>query len=125
MFCPFCKSAMVIMELNEVEVDHCFECGGVWLDSGELEQLIDNRPLQLEEVQTNEHPLKCPICSRKMKKVLWSKGKSLILDKCDQDGLWFDNGELLTILENEGKDESNQIVSLLKEVFHNKLEKEE
>jgi len=116
---------MVIMELNEVEVDHCFECGGVWLDSGELEQLIDNRPLQLEEVQTNEHPLKCPICSRKMKKVLWSKGKSLILDKCDQDGLWFDNGELLTILENEGKDESNQIVSLLKEVFHNKLEKEE
>ena len=41
MDCPVCKNAMITMELDEVEVDHCLDCGGIWLDSGELEMLLD------------------------------------------------------------------------------------
>ena len=37
MNCPACKNSMVILELNQVEIDYCTACKGIWLDSGELE----------------------------------------------------------------------------------------
>ena len=41
MDCPVCKNAMIVLELDEVEVDYCADCRGVWLDSGELELLLE------------------------------------------------------------------------------------
>ena len=41
MKCPVCKDTLIILELNEVEIDYCSSCSGVWLDAGELELLID------------------------------------------------------------------------------------
>ena len=40
MDCPVCKNAMITLELEQVEVDHCLECRGIWLDAGELELLL-------------------------------------------------------------------------------------
>ena len=57
MQCPVCKRPMISLELNEVEVDHCVACGGVWLDSGEMELLLDgaaNRELLRELVEKIE-----------------------------------------------------------------------
>jgi hypothetical protein len=31
MDCPVCKNAMITLELQDVEVDHCTMCGGIWL----------------------------------------------------------------------------------------------
>ena len=40
--CPRCtQSALVTTERNEVVVDVCPRCSGVWLDCGELEYLIE------------------------------------------------------------------------------------
>ncbi len=36
MLCPVCGKEMLVLEFELVEIDHCAECGGVWLDSGEL-----------------------------------------------------------------------------------------
>jgi len=36
MLCPVCAKEMLVLEFELVEIDHCVECGGVWLDSGEL-----------------------------------------------------------------------------------------
>ena len=33
---------MVILELNEVEIDFCTGCNGIWLDSGELDLLLED-----------------------------------------------------------------------------------
>ncbi len=37
--CPRDGGAMVAVMMDEVQVDRCTECGGLWLDAGELEQL--------------------------------------------------------------------------------------
>ena len=37
MDCPNCSDPMVVLEIEQVELDHCLSCGGVWLDAGELE----------------------------------------------------------------------------------------
>jgi hypothetical protein len=40
MKCPKCGSDLSEVEFRGVKVDKCFSCGGVYLDDGELEQLV-------------------------------------------------------------------------------------
>ena len=39
MACPRCDGSLKETKIEEVTIDTCDKCGGVWLDSGELEQL--------------------------------------------------------------------------------------
>ena len=39
MQCPRCDGSLAESKFEEVMIDTCDKCGGVWLDSGELEQL--------------------------------------------------------------------------------------
>jgi len=39
MQCPRCDGSLKESKFEEVMIDTCENCGGVWLDSGELEQL--------------------------------------------------------------------------------------
>lgn len=39
MQCPRCDGTLQELKVEEVTIDNCDKCGGVWLDSGELEQL--------------------------------------------------------------------------------------
>jgi hypothetical protein len=39
MKCPRCDGSLKETKLEDVSIDTCDKCGGVWLDSGELEQL--------------------------------------------------------------------------------------
>lgn len=40
MRCPRCGSMLKLADEQSVEVDYCPSCEGVWLDAGELEQLM-------------------------------------------------------------------------------------
>ena len=37
--CPKCEGTLVEVGFENVQVDRCDTCGGVWLDAGELETL--------------------------------------------------------------------------------------
>ncbi len=39
MQCPRCDGSLKETKVEEVLIDSCEKCGGVWLDSGELEKL--------------------------------------------------------------------------------------
>jgi uncharacterized protein len=39
MNCPRCDGSLKTNSFEGVDIDTCEKCGGVWLDSGELEQL--------------------------------------------------------------------------------------
>ena len=39
LLCPKCQVAMRSLERSGVTIEHCTECGGVFLDRGELERL--------------------------------------------------------------------------------------
>ena len=42
MKCPTCPdSILVITNRQNVEIDYCPQCRGVWLDRGELDKLMD------------------------------------------------------------------------------------
>lgn len=41
MKCPVCPATELLMSVREgIEIDYCPQCRGVWLDRGELDQLI-------------------------------------------------------------------------------------
>lgn len=39
--CPRCQNQLLPRVRNGVDVDYCSGCGGVWLDRGELEKIIE------------------------------------------------------------------------------------
>jgi uncharacterized protein len=41
MNCPVCNITLVMTERQGVEIDHCPQCRGVWLDRGELDKIIE------------------------------------------------------------------------------------
>jgi Zn-finger nucleic acid-binding protein len=128
MLCPVCKESMIVLELNEIEIDFCTGCRGIWLDAGELELMFDTEDQRQklidslhEDPDNPEQKYKCPICSRKMVKVHIVDKKEILIDKCKKEhGLWFDKGELKTVIEFGSKEE-NKIVNLLKDMFENRM----
>lgn len=41
MKCPNCNETLLITERQNVEIDYCPACRGVWLDRGELDKLLE------------------------------------------------------------------------------------
>jgi Zn-finger nucleic acid-binding protein len=130
MDCPVCQeSAMITLELDEVEIDYCTKCEGIWLDAGELELLLgepEKAKILLDsfkiDLESTEKVRKCPICDKKMQKVAVGSSKPILLiDKCRKgDGLWFDRGELKNIFEKAQLDKDNKIQALLTNMFSDK-----
>src|SRR4030066_61693 len=112
MICPVCKKDMLVVEYNNIELDYCNDCHGVWFDSTELELLLksmslDSRNLLLDDIlkspeaMTQEKNRRCPICRRKMKKTTIGEHPGVLVDVCLQGhGLWFDGGEVAQLLKH-------------------------
>ena len=123
---------MITLELADVEIDYCTDCGGIWLDAGELELLL-GQPEKAKQLldsfkidsKSAERIRKCPICDKKMQKVIVGQSKpALFIDKCRRgDGLWFDKGELQDIFDRARLDRDNKIQKLLADMFGHGQEK--
>jgi hypothetical protein len=125
---------MVVLELDDVEIDHCLTCGGIWLDSGELELLMESEAERTAVLQSfrpagplAEKSRQCPICLKAMEKVLCAGRRGPVrLDRCQsQDGIWFDREELHDVLAAGGSGLNSRVLNLLKDMFRNNQTKEE
>lgn len=111
MLCPVCSQPMVIVEFQNIELDNCLTCQGLWFDAQELGQLFELAGVphhcrvlaaQLEQLPRAAMRRRCPRCRRKLQPVRApaAHGEELILDQCPYgDGLWFDQGELGALLD--------------------------
>lgn len=125
--CPVCvKKDMVVLELDRVEVDHCLTCGGIWLDAGEMEMLLD-APDKEAALATlfrdlsdagGETTRSCPICGVKMVKQATASEPPLVIDRCPAGhGVWFDDGELRELFSCLGCGAENRVFSLIQDMF--------
>jgi Zn-finger nucleic acid-binding protein len=127
--CPACSNPLIILELNEIEIDYCTDCEGIWLDSGELELLLEDSDEKDEllasfkpDSEQKEKHIKCPICRKKMNKVLVDSVRKITLDKCENEcGIWFDKGELLDVIKLGSENEENKVIKLLYDMFEYKI----
>ncbi len=43
MHCPKCGTSMEVTHLSDVEVEVCPGCGGIYLDAGEIDKIVEDR----------------------------------------------------------------------------------
>jgi len=97
---------MIILELEQIEIDYCVSCEGIWLDSNELELLLDdedayNRVIAAGKLleRTSEKKRRCPLCRKKMNKIQVGDEPKITYDACPRgEGIWFDRGELEAVI---------------------------
>ena len=99
MDCPKCREPMFVMEYEHVEMDVCPECGGVWLDGGELAAILGadhwrDKTDKPPRIPKDEKLLDCPVCVSKLVKGPYGSS-GVIVDRCPHgDGVFLDQGEL-------------------------------
>ena len=126
---------MIVVEHSNIELDYCVNCHGVWFDSGELELLIESMGLEnpdllfgdifnSPEASSPEKKRRCPLCGQRMKKVIIGQQPQILIDACPQeDGLWFDGGEIGQLIKQLARkpskkgDSQQQVITFLGEVF--------
>lgn len=128
--CPHCGEAMVIFEFEGIEIDHCMECSGTWLDSGELELLGElegasqgklTEALSSAKTDTRSN-LRCPRCNRKMDTIHIQDEKAIELERCHVGhGLWFDKGELMDLIQTYDDGEEGMIAHFFANLYKNEF----
>ncbi len=126
---------MVVVEYQNIELDYCIDCKGVWFDSGELELLLKSHDaeslgtfidniVKSPDALSAEKKRKCPICNRNMKKKAVGENLRLLIDICGKlHGLWFDGGEIAQLINQmvmearKTEKSGNEVISFLEEVF--------
>lgn len=131
--CPECREIMVPKKVNDVVIDQCPLCAGVWLDCGELDRLAPPPTgfLRRPKLKTDSRraPVRgCPRCT----------GESLVRQfsdphsQCELEicwncaGIWFDFGELDLLLDRvksreEAQRAADQIVDSVLAEFRRRM----
>lgn len=99
MECPRCHIALAVEHEHGIEVDHCPQCNGRWLDHHELDHLeataapVEDTRRGMIEYSKRESELNCPVCEKRMFAFNY-RANPLELDTCeDMHGWWLDAGE--------------------------------
>lgn len=106
MDCPRCQLPLRTVDYEGVEVDMCDNCWGFWLDTGELEEILDVKEMQFDATEKAtvlsvmtassrgpRQPVRCLKCSRIMTRIHYDESVRIELDQCKAHGIWLDTGE--------------------------------
>jgi Zn-finger nucleic acid-binding protein len=111
--CPCCEKPLVSRTLEGITIDACSDCGGIWLEAGEMPALVQRGPRILHPL-THEmgrpvgnvelaletgHSLLCPHCNILMEGGPYSYNLKARVDHCSRcGGAWVGAGELASIV---------------------------
>ena len=54
--CPVCRVDLVMSERQNIEIDYCPQCRGIWLDRGELDKIIERSAGQFAQAGSGDDP---------------------------------------------------------------------
>lgn len=104
--CPKCGGKLDVIMSNDVKLDKCISCGGIWFDDGELYKLLTTSvSLMIDGLEStdteayNKQEGFCPLCNDvKLERVQSKTDPNLAIDKCPScHGVWLERGELTTL----------------------------
>ena len=102
MQCPKCREAMEIVRFDEIDIDRCTGCRGLWFDGRELKKLKDRPGVEVIDTgdaavgrkqNENDH-INCPRCTTRMVRLVDSDQPHIWYEACSVcGGAYFDAGE--------------------------------
>jgi Zn-finger nucleic acid-binding protein len=122
---------MVAFEFENVEIERCVACGGTWLDAGELARILDLGGADTEAWQRalenarvgGKTRRRCPRCPRKLQEIRVGTEPSVALDRCPWgDGLWFDRGEMETVIRSHTAGREGVVGRFFADLFHSEFQ---
>lgn len=108
MDCIKCDGELVKAIIDDVQVDKCDKCSGIWFDFGELKKVLDSsnidtlRNLVENNMGHDSQKSKCPRCKGEgnMVQVASLESKGIHIDTCSVCyGQWLDGGEIEKLKE--------------------------
>lgn len=128
--CPDCRVPLVGFELGPVEIDRCVDCGGTWLDAGELEAIVrfsgaarsGFSAAVATDAAVDHEPAtrrRCPRCRRRLRRHPVGDGAGRVeAERCPvSHGLWLDRGEMETIVMRGAHDEGGAVARFFSELY--------
>lgn len=105
--CPRDGTDLIPRNYEEnVQVDSCSTCRGMWLDAGELEAIQEATEQNHSDVLIKgedahappvapRDPIACPVCGVTMEAREYAYCSGVVVDTCVEGcGLWLDEGEI-------------------------------
>jgi PAT family beta-lactamase induction signal transducer AmpG len=101
--CPKCRSDMVQVVVDGVEIDRCSSCHGLWFDEGELSLMRNKNAASVLDVgdvatgkeQNKIEQYRCPRCAGPMNRLVDPHQTHIWFEQCGScRGSFFDAGEL-------------------------------
>lgn len=102
MKCPKCSSETETVDYDNIQVDRCTACKGIWFDSQEHDALvekegsesIDTGDVSIGRTLNKKHDIICPRCMVFMETIVDSERGGLTYEKCPScGGIYLDAGE--------------------------------
>ena len=116
MKCPKCGSALATVRLENIQLDKCHQCDGIWFDAGEVETIRKKALQDPEEILEMEYGspsvhsgqtdgyMQCPRCESHQGRLIqhyFSYSTPVRVDRCQSClGIWLDDGELNSLIED-------------------------
>jgi len=117
MNCPKCTGSMESVKYEGTTVDRCIDCGGIWFDTWEAEDLIEAeggasvdtgnkiKGMQMDKVRD----ISCPRCGKQMQTVSDREDPLLKFEVCtDCNGYFLDAGELRDMAHVTGAEKASE-----------------
>ncbi len=110
--CPRCRIDLNVVLLDSFAVDGCPQCSGLFLNQRTMIQLLKNRhrlqpiaaALDANGARADTHRVAgCPECEQPMYQRRHHGKSGVVVDVCDDHGIWLDGSELSDILQSRGK----------------------
>lgn len=108
MKCPKCNASMASVTFEEVTVDRCTECGGMWFDADEARLLkekkgsdvIDSGDPALGRRMDRITNINCPRCARPMIRMVDVGEQAIDYEACSHCyGIFLDAGEFRVLTD--------------------------
>jgi Zn-finger nucleic acid-binding protein len=102
------------LKISTIVLKYCKNCDGMLIEEEDFEKLISYNvdplstfnPYYLRFIHDHprdnrkkSHLHSCPICKEAMSIINYKKQSGVILDICEEHGIWLDGGELQQIIE--------------------------
>lgn len=131
--CPVDDFTLAQKTYEGVSIDVCPHCSGVWLDSGELENIQDAQDSDFRDVPTgamdtiraaegmakarSETPRNCVVCKTGLEQKEYAFASQIIIDQCPNGhGIWLDKDELSRLeMFFEDQEDLDKIMAALKD----------
>lgn len=107
--CPRCAVPLVETDYADTPLEECSRCGGVFVEAWILDRLVAARdarislslslPIRTLHREREVRYLRCPRCSMQMNRKIFGRSSGVVVDICKSDGIWFDSGELASVLD--------------------------